>query len=47
MDYPASGGIGEEGVSVADCEAGKKISAHSLSQGITHQFPSVEDLNEG
>lgn len=31
MNYSASGGIGEEGFSVVDSEAGKKITTHSFN----------------
>lgn len=31
MDYSASGGIGKEGLSIVDSEAGRKITAHSFS----------------
>lgn len=30
MDYSASGGIGKEGLSIVDSEAGRKITANSF-----------------
>lgn len=48
MDYSASGGIGEEGLSVVNGEAGRKTTAHFL--GIhhkvhQHQAPNVNHGN--
>lgn len=44
MDYSASGGIGEEALSVVDSEAERKISAHSFSHVTVYQYHPVKTL---
>lgn len=41
MDYSASGGVGEEGLSVVDSEAGERKTTLPLEVFITYYSPSI------